>query len=98
MLYKIEIVNKNRIIYEQTTYATHPNQLVRKAARRIKRYDITYSEVYIMNDYGEIWIFSIKEDNDVQTAKLRGRNRNYVDSYQRERIFNNQISIREVLR
>jgi len=64
MKYKAEVMYKSKVVAEYVfTKLSHPNQVVRNVIMRVKN-RFSYFIVYVVNDAGEVWRFSVMKHKD----------------------------------
>ena len=60
MKYKGEMFRNGRVVSQGYFDGTHPKEVVRKILKNKKPMN---SLIYIVNEYGELWAYSIKNNN-----------------------------------
>ena len=76
MKYKAEVLHRNRVQAEfYYTKLSHPNQVVRNVVKKVKE-KLSYFLVYIVNDTGEMWKYSVmkKPDKKLYVRKIEKSN------------------------
>ena len=70
MKYKAEVMYKSKVVAEYVfTKLSHPNQVVRNVIMRVKN-RFSYFIVYVVNDAGEVWRFSVMKHKDGKFFKM----------------------------
>jgi len=94
MLYKIEIHEKQRIIYEDEYEASNPQQVINYISPNLQK--TFQGEIYLMNKRGEFWHYLI--NNKTRDIILVGRNKNLpFNSTTIKMVMYNNTSIKEAI-
>ena len=92
MKYIYEITKNSTILASDVRYASHPNQVVRAAVNKAKGLGITNYIVYVLNEIGERWVFSVMYSQSKNFARLMKR-LDVMDIDQVDLVFTGNLSI-----
>lgn len=96
MLYRSEIVVDRKVVQSVTfKNASHPSQAVRKLFS-VSRPNYDYMTVYIMNEDGDYWIYTIRRVGLMYDARVVKHSSRVISRDIIDAIMAGNISIREV--